>query len=139
MAEIAKPSRWGSILSGIQNTEPSAPVVTHPRATLDAQAGKIRRVRKDVLELDIEIRKANTEYDRTLTDIEKHYTQQLESIREQYRERMTALRARYLEAHETLMREQAGFAEMAKSIDAKVEFVRQFPEPEEDDGEQSRP
>lgn len=125
MAEVLKaPARWWN---AIPNTGPN--IHPHPNATLDAQAARLTSAYNAVLNLDLGIKRTDSEFQKTLSDIERHYTEQVDGIEKQYNKRSGELWQQYAVAHEALLREQKAFQEMAKTVHFKGEFVNHFPEP----------
>lgn len=124
MAEVLKASAWWR---NVQNTGPN--VATHPNATLDAQAARLMSARHSVLQLDLAIQDVNHKFKATIEDMEKHYHGELDRLESEFQARSADLSAKYRTAHEALMREQKGMAEMLKGVDCKAEFINHFPVP----------
>lgn len=132
MAERSLTRWWQSVP---RTTEETGQVVTHPRATLDAQAARLLKSRQEVMQLDIEIQALRSSYQATLSDIEAHYSKELDSVQSQYAEKSGALSERYASAHASLMREQGAMAEQLKGVDCRAEFVNHWPVPGDGGGD----
>lgn len=142
MAEPSRGWKWGSVLPGIPLTQPGDTIVTHPSATLDAQASRLTTARHNANRLHLEMQAEEMRFQATMTAIEAgykeesqkvedHYHAQIDHVQQQLSEKMTKLSAQYRSAYTALRREQKAFAEQVKHVDFKGEFIDHFPEPSE--------
>ena len=135
-------SGWRTILSAVPMTAPDSNVAVHPQAKLDARVARLEQARQQANQLHMQMQQTEMRFQTTLADmkkafedqtqeIEDHYHWQLDSVQTQYKTSMTDIETRYRDAYFVLRREQQAFAEQAKHIDFKGEFVDHFPAPKE--------
>lgn len=132
---------WRSILTAVPLTAPDSNISVHPQARLDARVARLENARQKANQLHMQMQHTEMKFQSTLAEmkaafaaqtkeIEEHYHRQLDSVQSQYKAAMEDVSTQYRDAYYVLRREQQEFAEQAKHIDFKGEFIDHLPSPD---------